>query len=131
MRYLVFILFSFSVSAQVFPGAVGYGANWTSPELTAVYANVTSKADSGPGTLREAVQNATSVGVIVTFYGLSGEIVLNSPIDVNTNNFYLAGQTSPNGITIRSNGTQNNALFRTTGSPDGVIVRNLAFRRGP
>ena len=131
MRYLVFILFSFSVSAQVFPGAVGYGSNWTFPELTAVYANVTSKADSGPGTLREAVQNATSVGVIVTFYGLSGEIVLNSPIDVNTNNFYLAGQTSPNGITIRSNGTQNNALFRTTGSPDGVIVRNLAFRRGP
>ena len=132
--FLLAFLTTSLLSAQgISDGFYGWGSlGWTFPEGDAEYINVTSLEDAGTGTLRDACTRPSSnAGRIITFYGISGQITLNAPIDIGLDNVYIAAHTSPNGITLKSNGTQNNALLRTTNSPDGVIVRGMALRRGP
>jgi len=108
----------------VFPGAKGWGADWTFPKNTASYINVTNLNDSGAGSLRQAIADADPLnGTIITFYGLSGYINLTSRITTSTDNLYVAGQTSPNGITLRKSGNGDHALFRVGGS--NTIIRDL------
>jgi pectate lyase len=101
-----------------FPGAEGFGRHAVGARGGAVY-HVTTLADSGPGSFRDAISmpNRTVVfdvgGVIPT-----GERLIFS------NHLTIAGQTAPGGgITIYGNGTSFTNAHHT-------IVRYLRFRMG-
>jgi len=132
-KLLIVLLFPFLLAGQVFPGAVGFGADWTFPAATAEYINVTNPNDTGTGSLRDAISKANGGGFtarIITFYGLSGIITLSTPLDISRNNTYIAGQTSPNGILLRSASNVDVALMRTNNNVNGVIVRGITFAHG-
>ena len=69
MRWLVFVaVLSVAVEAlgepRAFPGAVGFGATSEGGRGGDVYA-VTSLADAGPGSLRDAITSATGPRTVV------------------------------------------------------------------
>ncbi|MGF9696132.1 pectinesterase family protein [Paenibacillus sp. MABNR03] len=101
-----------------FPGAEGGGMYTTGGRGGAVY-EVTTLADSGPGSLREAVsQNDTTV-----VFRVGGTIHLESPLVISSSNITLAGQTAPGeGITVSD--------YWTTFQADNIIVRHMRFRLG-
>ncbi|HTS18895.1 MAG TPA: autotransporter-associated beta strand repeat-containing protein [Verrucomicrobiae bacterium] len=74
-----------------FPGALGFGANATGGRSAAVY-HVTSLADSGSGTFRDAV----SANNRIVVFDVGGYIQLASPVSV-ANDITIAGQTAPGG----------------------------------
>jgi hypothetical protein len=76
--------------------------------------------DSGPGSFREAVQkNAKRIIV----FSVSGNIKLKSPINIESGNLTIAGQSSPgDGICITDYPVSVNA--------DNVIIRYMRFRLG-
>lgn len=95
-RAIVFPAFFFFASiafAQIpaFPGALGFGANATGGRGGTVY-HVTTLADSGTGSFRDAVSHS---GRIVVF-DVGGYIVLSSAVSC-ANNLTIAGQTAPGG----------------------------------
>jgi autotransporter-associated beta strand protein len=79
--------------AQVpaFPGALGFGANATGGRNGTVY-HVTTLANSGTGSFRDAVSSANRIVV----FDVSGYISLSSAVSVNKN-ITIAGQTAPGG----------------------------------
>ena len=82
---------------------------------------VTNLNDSGPGSLREAVEN--NIGPRTIVFNVSGVIELKSRLVLNQPYVTVAGQTAPGkGITIRS------APFGITGND--VIVRHMRVRVG-
>ncbi|MEO2203499.1 pectinesterase family protein [Paenibacillus pabuli] len=101
-----------------FPGAEGGGMYTTGGRGGAVY-EVTTLADSGPGSLREAVsQNDTTV-----VFKVGGTIHLEAPLVITGSNLTLAGQTAPGeGITVSD--------YWTTFQADNIIVRHMRFRLG-
>lgn len=102
-----------------FPGAQGFGM-WTPGGRGGNVVRVTTLADSGPGSLREAVQ---APGPRMVIFDVSGAIYLRSPIQISSPYLTLAGQTAPgDGIVISGGHTQ-------IGTND-VIVRHLRFRPG-
>lgn len=102
-----------------FPGAEGFGRFATGGRGGAVL-RVTTLADSGPGSLRSAVE---ARGPRTVVFDVGGEIVLASPLKLNRANITIAGQTAPgDGITLR-------------GQPliiaaDDVVVRYIRVRLG-
>src|SRR5262252_2894307 len=119
---LVVISAWFAVNSRAqtlaFPGAQGFGANATGGRSGTVY-HVTTLADSGTGSFRDAVSVANRIVV----FDVGGYITLSSEVAIK-GNITIAGQTAPGGgIGIRgaevSFGSQNN-----------VIVRHLRFRPG-
>ena len=76
---------------RAFPGALGFGANATGGRNGIVY-HVTTLADSGPGSFRDAVSHS---GRIVVF-DVGGYINLNTAVSVQ-GNMTIAGQTAPGG----------------------------------
>jgi len=102
-----------------FPGAEGFGRFAAGGRGGAVL-RVTTLADSGPGSLRAAVE---ARGPRTVIFDIGGTIVLESPLKVSRANITLAGQTAPgDGITLR-------------GQPliiaaDDVVVRYLRIRLG-
>src|SRR5690349_13768450 len=81
-----------------FPGAEGAGALATGGRGGDVY-HVTSLADSGPGTLREAVN--TGGGSRTVVFDVGGTINLTSKLTFSRPNITIAGQTAPgNGICV-------------------------------
>lgn len=102
-----------------FPGAEGGGA-WTTGGRGGKVLIVTSLQDSGPGTLREAVE-ATGPRYVV--FQTAGLITLGSPLSINNPFITIAGQTAPgDGICIRGETTEINT--------HDVVLRYLRFRRG-
>ena len=98
---------------------VGYGAN-TVGGAGGRTISVTTLADSGPGSLREAL--GTSGARVITF-AVAGVIDLKTPIRVNQPFVTISGQTAPSpGIQIRGE-TLN------IGTHD-VIVTHMRFRPG-
>lgn len=86
-----FLLVGGPLSAQIkaFPGALGFGASVTGGREGTVY-HVTTLADSGPGSFRDAVSQPNRIVV----FDVSGYITLSSGVSVNSN-ITIAGQTAP------------------------------------
>jgi len=103
----------------VFPGAEGFGTRTVAGRGGKVIP-VTSLADSGPGTIREAV-NYPSPRIIV--FNVAGTIELQSELQMNHPFVTIAGQTAPGGgICIKGAGI--------TVFTHDVLIQHLRVRPG-
>src|SRR5690606_6578783 len=102
-----------------FPGAEGGGAYTPGGRGGRVFV-VTSLADSGPGTLREACEAG---GARIIVFNVAGIIELDKPNVVKAPYVTIAGQTAPgDGVCVAG----ESSLIDT----HDVIVRFMRFRRG-
>lgn len=102
-----------------FPGAWGGGMFATGGRGGRVI-EVTSLADSGPGSLREAVE---AEGPRIVVFRVAGVIELESDIDVMHPHLTIAGQTAPgDGVCL--------AYASVNINTHNVILRHLRVRRG-
>lgn len=101
-----------------FPGAEGFGARATGGRGGAVY-RVTTLADAGPGSLRDAVSRPDRIVV----FAIGGTIRLTSDIQAS-DNLTLAGETAPGeGICLYGRSV-------SLGGHSNLIIRYLRFREG-
>jgi len=102
-----------------FPGAVGYGQRTPGGRGGDVQ-YVTTLADSGPGSLRAALEAS---GPRTVVFGVAGTITLTSTIKVRNPYLTVAGQTAPGeGIVVRGETVQI--------LTHDVVVRQMRFRPG-
>ena len=102
-----------------FPGAEGGGMFSYGGRGGKVFV-VTSLADSGPGTLREACDAG---GARIVVFNVAGIIELERPININAPYITIAGQTAPgDGVCIAG----ESFLINT----HDVVIRHMRFRRG-
>ena len=108
-----------------FPGAEGFGSETPGGRGGAVIP-VTTLADAGPGSLREALETA---GPRIVVFRVGGTIALESMIKIRQPYLTIAGQTAPgDGITIR-NGSHRSTPIRV--ETHDVVIRHLRIRPGP
>lgn len=62
---------------------------------------VTSLGDSGPGTLREALEKK---GPRTIVFDIAGAITLTKPLDIRNGNVRISGQTAPGPVVLRGAG---------------------------
>lgn len=102
-----------------FPGAEGFGRFAAGGRGGAVF-HVTTLDDSGPGSLRAAVE---ARGPRTVVFDVGGTITLARPLKISRSNITLAGQTAPgDGITLRGQPVLIAA--------DDVVVRYIRVRLG-
>ncbi len=102
-----------------FPGAMGGGAFSFGGRGGKVIV-VTSLADDGPGTLREACETG---GARIVVFNVSGIIRLKTPIIVRAPYITIAGQTAPgDGVCVAGESFWINT--------HDVVIRHMRFRRG-
>lgn len=107
-----------SSRTPAFPGAEGGGKYTTGGRGGDVY-EVTTLADSGPGSLRDAV----SAGNRTVVFKVGGVIELKSPLKILGDNLTIAGQTAPgDGITVIG--------YPTSFDGNNLIIRYMRFRLG-
>lgn len=115
-------------SIPAFPGAEGggkysfggRGVNYLGAPVDCKVYVVTSLADSGPGTLREACEAG---GPRVVVFNVAGEINLKRPINIIAPYITIAGQTAPgDGIVLTGETMEVDT--------HDVIIRFMRFRRG-
>jgi pectate lyase len=102
-----------------FPGAWGGGMFTTGGRGGKVIA-VTSLEDSGPGTLRAAID---AEGPRIVVFRVAGTIYLKSALEIKNPDMTIAGQSAPgDGICVAHDSININA--------SNVIIRHLRVRRG-
>lgn len=102
-----------------FPGAEGAGAATPGGRGGKVFV-VTSLADAGSGTFREALE---AKGPRIVVFAVAGLITLETPVEIKNPNVTLAGQTAPgDGVCIRGQSVHINTR--------DVVIRYMRFRRG-
>lgn len=106
-------------SIPAFPGAEGGGAFSFGGRGGKVYV-VTTLADSGPGSFREACEQG---GARIIVFNVAGIIKLESPVMIRAPYITIAGQTAPgDGICIAGE-----SVWIDT---HDVVIRYMRFRRG-
>ena len=101
-----------------FPGAEGFGALATGGRGGAVY-HVTTLADAGPGSFRDAVSQPSRIVV----FDVGGTIKLAANIEVSSD-LPIAGQTAPGeGICLYGRSV-------SLGDQSNIILRYVRFREG-
>uniref|UniRef100_A0A7S1YIT2 Pectate lyase n=1 Tax=Sexangularia sp. CB-2014 TaxID=1486929 RepID=A0A7S1YIT2_9EUKA len=116
-----------STCLPTFPGAVGFGSETVAGRSGTVF-KVTSLADSGPGTLRAALDADAASRTVL--FDIGGTITVTTPLVV-PDRTTIAGQSAPadsGGITIRADPSLGSQTMTISGSD--VLVRFLRFRRG-
>ncbi|UCG49588.1 MAG: right-handed parallel beta-helix repeat-containing protein, partial [Phycisphaerales bacterium] len=110
-----------------FPGAEGYGS-YTPGGRGGRIIEVTNLNDSGPGSLRSAMEAS---GSRIVVFRVSGTITLKNAIRVRTPYLTVAGQTSPGGVQIRGHGQPEGdwGVWFVNGAHD-IVVRHLRVRMG-
>lgn len=107
------------VTIPAFPGAEGAGSFTPGGRGGKVF-EVTNLNDSGPGSLREAVE---AEGPRIVIFRASGVITLEKVLAIYNPYITIAGQSAPgDGICIRGQTTEINT--------HDVVLRYLRFRRG-
>jgi hypothetical protein len=102
-----------------FPGAEGGGAYSFGGRGGKVYV-VTSLADSGPGTLREACEQG---GARIVVFNVAGIIQLKTPLIIRAPYITIAGQSAPgDGVCVAGESVWINT--------HDVVIRFMRFRRG-
>jgi pectate lyase len=108
-----------AVRIPAFPGAEGAGAFTPGGRGGKVYL-VRNLNDSGPGSLREAVE---ARGPRMVLFRIAGIIHLDTPLTIKHPFITIAGQTAPgDGVCIRNQTVEINT--------HDVVIRYLRFRRG-
>ena len=116
-----------------FPGAHGQGASSRGGRGGAVIF-VDSLADSGPGTLRAALEAA---GPRTVIFRVGGTITLQSPLVITNPFVTVAGQTAPGGgIQLRNDpvapyGLAADSFTSLVIAASDVVIRFLRIRPGP
>jgi subtilisin-like proprotein convertase family protein len=104
-----------------FPGAAGAGGGSVGGRFGDIY-HVTTNSDSGPGSLRDAVNSMTNSRTVV--FDIAGTINLSNILFITNSYLTIAGQTAPGGgITVAGQMTKLQ-------SAHDVVIRDVRFRRG-
>jgi hypothetical protein len=107
-----------AVDPLAFPGAQGFAAHATGGRGCPVY-NVTTLADAGPGSFRDAVSH----GHRTVVFDVGGYVQLRSAVSVS-GDLTIAGQTAP------GEGIGTLGYEVSFGKSSNVIVRYVRFRQG-
>jgi hypothetical protein len=115
-----------ALGVKAFPTAEGFGAKALGGRGGAVI-EVTNLDDSGPGSLRAAVEQA---GPRTIVFRVGGTVKVERPIRIRDPYITIAGQTAPGGGILLRNGRGNIEPPLTVETHE-VVIRYLRLRPGP